>query len=152
MSACSRDPKADEASTGPKELSTDISALCLLHDPREQKFSTFLTLWPKKLKRQLLWPNVPNLHFIPHPISPNRLQIISRVTIFLKSKAGTPVNKKKLCSQKVPKSKLRCQKKVFTSNQFPISSFYEKGVFLKSISFSRCFLFRNHFFNKNFET
>ena len=34
-SACSCNPKADEASRGPKELSTDISAMCLLQDPQK---------------------------------------------------------------------------------------------------------------------
>ena len=34
-SACGRDPKARKARGGPKELSTDISALCPLQDPRE---------------------------------------------------------------------------------------------------------------------
>ena len=34
-SACSRDPKTKEARGGPKELLTDISALCPLQDPRE---------------------------------------------------------------------------------------------------------------------
>ena len=34
-SACSRDPKTRKARGGPKELSTDISALCPLQDPRE---------------------------------------------------------------------------------------------------------------------
>ena len=34
-SACGRDPKINEARGGPKELSTDISALCPLQDPRE---------------------------------------------------------------------------------------------------------------------
>ena len=34
-SACSRDPKANEAREGPKELSTDISALYHLQDPQE---------------------------------------------------------------------------------------------------------------------
>ena len=33
-SACGRDPKADEARGGPKKLSMDISALCLLQDPK----------------------------------------------------------------------------------------------------------------------
>ena len=32
-SVCSLDPKADEAYRGPKKLSIDISALCLLQDP-----------------------------------------------------------------------------------------------------------------------
>ena len=32
---CSRDPKSNEGRGGPKELSTDISALCPLQDPRE---------------------------------------------------------------------------------------------------------------------
>ena len=31
-SACGHNPKADEASRGPKELSTDIPALCLLQN------------------------------------------------------------------------------------------------------------------------
>ena len=34
-SACGRDPKTNEARGGPKKLSTDISALCPLQDPRE---------------------------------------------------------------------------------------------------------------------
>ena len=34
-STCSRDPKTNEARGGPKELLTDISALCPLQDPRE---------------------------------------------------------------------------------------------------------------------
>ena len=34
-SACGRDPKTRKARGGPKELSTDISALCPLQDPRE---------------------------------------------------------------------------------------------------------------------
>ena len=34
-SACSRDSKADEAHRVPKELSSDISALCLLQDSRK---------------------------------------------------------------------------------------------------------------------
>ena len=34
-SACGRDPKTSKARGGPKELSTDISALCPLQDPRE---------------------------------------------------------------------------------------------------------------------
>ena len=35
MSACSHNRKADEACGEPKELSTDISALCPLQDPQE---------------------------------------------------------------------------------------------------------------------
>ena len=35
LKACSCDPKANEARGAPKELSTDISALCPLKDPRE---------------------------------------------------------------------------------------------------------------------
>ena len=34
-SDCGRDPKTNKARGGPKELSTDISALCPLQDPRE---------------------------------------------------------------------------------------------------------------------
>ena len=34
-SACCCNPKADEASRGPKELLTDISAMCLLQDPQK---------------------------------------------------------------------------------------------------------------------
>ena len=34
-SACGRDPKTNKSRGGPKELSTDISALCPLQDPRE---------------------------------------------------------------------------------------------------------------------
>ena len=29
----------------------------------KQRFSSFLTLWPKKFERQLLWPNASSLHF-----------------------------------------------------------------------------------------
>ena len=34
-SACGRDPKTSKACGAPIELSTNISALCLLQDPRE---------------------------------------------------------------------------------------------------------------------
>ena len=34
-SACGRDPKTNKARVGPKELSTDTTALCPLQDPRE---------------------------------------------------------------------------------------------------------------------
>ena len=38
-SACGHDPKTRKARGGPKELSTDISALCPLQDPREAYLS-----------------------------------------------------------------------------------------------------------------
>ena len=40
MSTCSGDPKADEACGEPKELSTDITTLCALQDPREASLRT----------------------------------------------------------------------------------------------------------------